>query len=135
MFVKLAACAREKVQIGAALAGDGLHAGVWSTPPTPVLRAGGRVLLCTLTDLPREIELPSVVLLGTYKPENDGECVFIVVHGSSKATHPVDVDDKTWSKGPRSRDGETLDVALGEGGARSVYSAMTASGICVNRIN
>ena len=76
MFVKLAACAREKVQIGAALAGDGLHAGVWSTPPTPVLRVGGRVLLCTLTDPPREVELPSVVLPGTYKPKNDGECVY-----------------------------------------------------------
>ena len=49
------------------------------------VKVGGCVLLCTLTDLPREIELPSVVP-GTCEPENDGETVFIIVHGSSNAT-------------------------------------------------
>ena len=52
------------------------------------VKVGGCVLLCTLTDLPREIELPSVVP-GTCEPENYGETVFIIVHGSSNAAHPV----------------------------------------------
>ena len=74
-----------------------------------MLKVGGRMLLCTLTDLRREIELPSVAPRPC-QPENDGEYVFIIVHGSSNATHPIDIDDKTWPKLSRTSDGETLGV-------------------------
>ena len=43
-----------------------------------VLKVGGRVLLCILTDLARETDLPSAVPC-TCEPENDGETVFIRV--------------------------------------------------------
>ena len=95
-----------------------MHAGAGGVPPTPVRKLGGRVLLCTLTDLPREIELPSVVP-GTCEPENDGETVFIVMHRSSNATHPVDIDDKIRPKEPCPRNGETVGAALGESGGSS----------------
>ena len=99
VFIKLVAGARETEQMAPAPGRDGLHAGAESAPPTSVRKIGGRVLLCTLTDLPREIELPSVVT-GTREPENDGETVFIVMHRSSNATYPVDIDDKTRPKEP-----------------------------------
>ena len=60
-FVKLVTGARETEQMASALGRDILHAGAWSTLPVPALKVGGRSLLCSLTDLPREIELPSVV--------------------------------------------------------------------------
>ena len=47
VFVNLVAGARETEQMASVLGRDELHAGVWSTPPTPVLRVGDRVLLCT----------------------------------------------------------------------------------------
>ena len=80
-----------------------------------VLKVGGRVLLCILTDLARETDLPSAVPC-TCEPENDGETVFIrvVMHASSNTTHLVDIDDKTRPTEPRSCDGETLGRALGE---------------------
>ena len=79
-----------------------------------MLKIGGHALLCILTDLPQEIELPSAAS-GTREPENDGETVFIVnMHVSSNATHLVDIDDKTRPTEPRSRDGETLGTSLGE---------------------
>ena len=80
MFVKLVTDARETEQMASALGRDRLHAGGWSAPPMPALNVGGHALLCTLTDLPREIELPSVVP-GTCKSESDGEFVFTVLHG------------------------------------------------------
>ena len=118
MFAKLAAGTRETEQVAFFLGRDGLHTGAWNTPPMPTLKVSGRVLLCTLTDLRREIELPSVAP-GTCEPEKDGKYVFIIVHGTSNATHPVDIDDKTRPKEPRARDGETLRVALGESGRMS----------------
>lgn len=118
MFDILVAGARETEQMAPTFGRDGLHIGVLSTPPTPALKVGGHMLLCTLTDLRREIELPSVAP-GTCEPEKDGKYVFIIVHGTSNATHPVDIDDKTRPKEPRARDGETLRVALGESGRMS----------------
>ena len=72
---KLVTAARETLQTSGV---DGLHAGAWSTLPTPVLKVRGRVLLCTLVDLPRE--LPASVP-STCEPDNDGdiETAFIVV--------------------------------------------------------
>ena len=96
VFIKLVAGALETEKM-APPGRDGLHAGAGSAPPTPVRKLGGRVLLCTLTDLPREIELPSVVT-DKCEPETNGETVFIVMHSSSNATHPVDIDDKNPAK-------------------------------------
>ena len=107
VVVKLvAAAARETEQTPGSR--DGLHGvGAWSAPPTPVLKVGGRVLLCTLADLPRE--LPAGVASGTCEPVNDGETetAFIVVHAST--TPRVDIDN-TRPKEPHtpcSDNGET----------------------------
>ncbi|KAI0001052.1 initiator tRNA phosphoribosyl transferase-domain-containing protein [Russula vinacea] len=74
-------------------------------PPTPVLKVGGRVLLCTLADLPRE--LPAGVPSGTCEPANDGETetAFIVVHASNAPR--VDIDNTRPKEPPRSDNGET----------------------------
>jgi tRNA A64-2'-O-ribosylphosphate transferase len=63
--------------------------------PTPVLKVRGRVLLCTLVDLPRE--LPASVP-STCDPDNDGEIetAFIVVYasnvtpGNTNKTSPIE---------------------------------------------
>jgi hypothetical protein len=111
--VKLVAAARETEQTAPAPGRDGLHAGAWSALPTAVLKFGGRVLLCTLADLPRELELPASVP-GPCEPPNNKETAFTVVHASSNATNPIDADDKTRPK-PRSHDGE--DTRPGAGAA------------------
>ena len=99
VVVKLVAAARKSEQTPDR---DRLH-GAWSPPPTSVLKVGGRVLLCTLADLPREHQIG---VLGTCEPDNDdGETAFIVVY-SPNATPPVDNTDKPRPKEPRSRDGE-----------------------------
>ena len=116
VVVKLVAAARETEQTALTLDSDGLDGGAWSTPPSPVLKVGGRVLLCTLADLPRQLE--PVGVPGTSEPDNDGETVFIVVHAPSNASHPADTDDKTRPKEPRSHDGQpgADAAALGESG-------------------
>lgn len=92
---------------------DGLRGGAWSTLPTPVLKVRGRVLLCTLVDLPRE--LPASVP-STGEADNDGEIetAFIVVYASNVT--PGDTN-KTSSIEPRSDDRETranTELELGE---------------------
>jgi hypothetical protein len=85
--VKLVATAREAEQTAPAPDRDGLLAGAWSAPPTAALQVGGRVLLCTVADLPRELEL----LVGVFGPcelDNEEETAFIVVHASSNVPHP-----------------------------------------------
>ena len=104
MVAKLVAATRETVQ-PTSLRSDGLHAGAWSAPPTPVLKVGGRVLLCTLADLPRELELPAGVS-STCELDNDEETAFIVVHASSNVSHSADTDDETRPEEPRFQDGE-----------------------------
>jgi hypothetical protein len=37
--------------------------GAWSVPPTPVLKVGGRVLFCTLEDLPRDLPAAAATYL------------------------------------------------------------------------
>jgi hypothetical protein len=115
VVVKLVAAARETEQTAPAPDSDGLDDGAWSTPPTPVLKVGGRVLLCALADLPRQSEPAGV--LDTSELDSDGETVFIVVHAPSNS-HPTDTDDKTQPKEPRSHDGQPgADAAvLGESG-------------------
>ena len=117
--VNLVAATRESEQ-SASPRSDGLHAGAWSAPPTPVLKVGGRMLLCTLADLPRESELLAGVP-STWEPDNGEETAFIVVHASSNASHSEDTDDKTRPEEPRSQDGEETRpgaglAALGESG-------------------
>lgn len=101
MVIKLVAAAREKEQTPGG-GDDGLH-GAWSALPTPVLKVGGRVLLCTLADLPRE--LLDGVVPGTCEPDNIdvGIAFIIVVHASNTSPPPVDTD-KTHPKEPRSHD-------------------------------
>ena len=103
------------------------------------------MLLCILTDLPREIELSSAVP-GTREPENDGETVFIVMHASSSnATHLVDIDDKTRPTEPRSREGDTLGTALGESARHvpckllrmhtSLWEEVRSKSLCVSAVS
>jgi len=118
VVVKLVAAARETEQTAPAPDGDGLDDGAWSTPPTPVLKVGGRVLLCNPADLPRQIERAGV--LGTIEPDSDEETVIIVVHApSNAASHPADADDKTQPKEPRSHDGRPGADAAARGGGTS----------------
>ena len=114
--VKLVAAARETEQTAPASDSDGLDDGAWSTPPTPVLKVGGRVLVCTLADLPRQLEPAGVP--GTSEPDSDGETVFIVVHAPSNSSHSADTDDKNQPKEPRSLDGQpgADAAAIGESG-------------------
>jgi tRNA A64-2'-O-ribosylphosphate transferase len=73
--------------------------------PTPVLKVRGRVLLCALVDLPRE--LPASVP-STCEPDNDGEIeetAFIVVNASNVT--PGDTDKTSPIEQPRSSDRET----------------------------
>lgn len=66
---------------------DGLLFGAsWRAPPTPVQKVGGRVLLCALTDLPRDLPVDVPGMCG---PEDDGETAFVVVYASDDA--PGDV--------------------------------------------
>jgi tRNA A64-2'-O-ribosylphosphate transferase len=81
--------------------------------PTPVLKVRGRLLLCTVVDLPRELpaNVPSA-----YEPDNDGEIetAFIVVYASNIT--PGDTD-KTSPIEPRSDDsrGTRANTELGLG--------------------
>ncbi|KAF8504614.1 hypothetical protein F5888DRAFT_1657161, partial [Russula emetica] len=83
---------------------------------TPVLKVRGRLLLCTLVDLPRE--LPASVP-STCEPDNDREIetAFIVVYTSNRVTPGGDTD-KTSAIEPHSDDRETRAntelVGLGE---------------------
>ena len=109
MVVKLVTAAREKQQTSSV---DGLHGGEWNTLPTPVLKVRGRVLLCALMDLPRE--LPASVS-STCEPDNDGEIetAFIVVYASNAAPGSTDTPPIEL----RSDDRETRakpDLELGE---------------------
>jgi tRNA A64-2'-O-ribosylphosphate transferase len=74
--------------------------------PTPVLKVRGRVLLCTLVDLPRE--LPASVP-STRATNNDGEIetAFIVVYASTSNATPGDTDKTSPVVEPRSDDRET----------------------------
>jgi tRNA A64-2'-O-ribosylphosphate transferase len=102
VVVKLVTAARETKQTSGI---DGLHGGTWSTLPTPVLKVRGRVLLCALVDLPRE--LPASVP-STCEPDNDGEIeetAFIVVYASNVT--PGDTDKASSMEEPRSDDWET----------------------------
>ncbi|KAI0279088.1 initiator tRNA phosphoribosyl transferase [Russula aff. rugulosa BPL654] len=116
---ELLACSREDVEavvvkLVTAVRGtqqtsgvDGLHdGGAWSMLPTPVLKVRGRVLLCTLVDLPRE--LPASVP-STCAPNNDGEIetAFIVVYASTSNATPGDTDKTSPVVEPRSDDRET----------------------------
>ena len=127
VVVKLVAAAQETEQTASAPDNDGLDDGAWSTPPTPILKVGGRVLLCTPADLPRQPERASV--LGSSEPDSDGETVFIVVHEPSNASHPADTDDKTQPKEPRSHDGQPdADAAVRGGGTSRVLRMNLPSG-------
>ena len=114
LVAKLVAAARETEQTALAPDSDGLDGGAWSTPPSPVLKVGGRVLLCTPADLPRQLEPAGVP--DTSESDSDGETVFIVVHAPSNSSHTADTDDKTPPKVPRSHDGQpgADAAALGE---------------------
>ncbi|KAF8491620.1 initiator tRNA phosphoribosyl transferase [Russula emetica] len=112
VVVKLVTAARETRQTSGV---DGLHGEAWSTLPTPVLKVRGRVLLCTLVDLPRELP---VSVPSTCEPDNDGEIetAFIVVYTSNRVTPGGDTD-KTSPIEPRSDDRETranTELELGE---------------------
>ena len=104
LVVKLvAAAARETEQTSGSR--DEVHeVGAWSAPPAPVLKVGGRVLLCSAADLPRE--LPAGVP-GTCEPDNDGETenAFIVVHASNAP--PVYIDNTRPKVPPRADNGNT----------------------------
>ncbi|KAH9966288.1 tRNA A64-2'-O-ribosylphosphate transferase [Russula compacta] len=67
---------------------EGFYAS-WSTPPTPVQKVGGRVLLCALADLPKD--LPAS-LSSACEPDNDEETAFVVVYTS---VAPPDYTDKS----------------------------------------
>ena len=116
VVVKLVPTARETEQKAPAPGRDGLEDAGWSTPPMPVLKVGGRVLLCTPADLPRQLEPAGVPR--TSDPDSDGEMVFIVVQAPSNTSHPADTNDKTPPKEPRSQDGQpgADAAALGESG-------------------
>ncbi len=101
MVVKLVATAREMEQTSGR---EGPRGGTaWNTLPTPVLKVGGRMLLCSLTDLPRE--LPADIP-GTCEPDNDGETetAFIVVYASNATPGDTDVTPSTT---PCSDDGDS----------------------------
>ena len=125
VVAKLVAATRESEQ-PASPRSDGLHAGAWGAPPTPVLKVGGRVLLCTLADLPRELELPAGVS-STCEPDNDEETAFIVVHTSSNASHSADTDDKAQPEEPRFQDGDETRPGAG-------LAALGESGRCTSRV-
>jgi tRNA A64-2'-O-ribosylphosphate transferase len=81
VVAKLVVAARETE--GPPPSRDGLlHGASWKAPPTPVRKVGGRVLLCALTDLPRDLP---VDVPGTCGPEDDGETAFVVVYASDDA--------------------------------------------------
>ncbi|KAI0295302.1 initiator tRNA phosphoribosyl transferase-domain-containing protein [Russula brevipes] len=66
--------------------------GAWSAPPTPVLKVGGRVLFCTLGDLPRGLPVSSRIPGPCEREQDDddddeGEISFIVVGTSDAATN------------------------------------------------
>jgi tRNA A64-2'-O-ribosylphosphate transferase len=63
----------------------------WSVPPTPVLKVGGRVLFCTLEDLPRDLPVSSSNIPGPREREDDeAEISFIIVGASDAATNDAD---------------------------------------------
>jgi tRNA A64-2'-O-ribosylphosphate transferase len=111
VVVKLVAAARKTEQTSGR---EGLvHGGAWSASPTPVLKVGGRVLLCALADLPRELP---VSVSGTCEPDNDreAEIAFIVVYASNVT--PGDTNKIP----PRSDDRETRPNSTpGENGGTS----------------
>ena len=114
VVIKLVAAARKTEQTSGR---EGLvHAAAWSASPTPVLKVGGRVLLCALEDLPRELP---VGIPGTCKPDNDGEAeiAFIVVYASNVTSGDT---NQTPPTEPRSDDRETRQSStLGENGGTS----------------
>jgi len=60
----------------------------WQVTPSPVLRVGGRVLLCSLTDLPRD--LPVRIPSPCGSEADDGETAFVIVYASD--TSPGDTN-------------------------------------------
>ncbi len=68
----------------------------WRALPTPVLKVGGRVLLCTLSDLPRDLRSGGVP--GPCGPEDDGETAFVVVDASDAAPGDTDQPPSTEAR-------------------------------------
>jgi tRNA A64-2'-O-ribosylphosphate transferase len=88
----------------------------WRTPPTPVLKVGGRVLLCAVADLPRD--LPSCVP-GASDTHLQGETAFVIVDESDAP--PDDTDNRPPPEVLRSINGAAArpDEAPGESGNSS----------------
>jgi len=87
LVVKLVSAARDAGQTSG---GDGFHDVEWSVCPIPVLKVGGRVLLCVVADPPRDVDLPASILGSCESDDDDdddddGEIAFIVVGRTSDA--------------------------------------------------
>ena len=94
---------------GGAGGGGGLR-GTWSSTPAPVMKVDGRVLLCSLADLPRDLPVGIPGRSGTTE-----ETAFVIVDESDAPS------DDTHARGgslirPNDADAPSDGAALGESG-------------------
>lgn len=87
----------------------GAGGGVWSSTPAPVMKVGGRVLLCSLADLPRDLLARVPSPSGTAE-----EIAFVIIDESdapmddNDARHPAPTRSASAASGP----GESEDTPL-----------------------
>jgi tRNA A64-2'-O-ribosylphosphate transferase len=95
--VELLACPRDTIEelvarlVATATrrdADDGGPRGVWRAPPTPIAKVGGRVMLCAVEDLPRDLPVDIPGNCG----DNQEEVAFVVIVDESDAAPPNQTD-------------------------------------------
>ncbi|KAH9975564.1 initiator tRNA phosphoribosyl transferase [Lactifluus volemus] len=95
--VELLACPRDTIEelvarlVATATrrdADDGGPRGAWRAPPTPITKVGGRVMLCAVEDLPRELPVDIPGNCG----DNQEEVAFVVIVDESDAAPPNQTD-------------------------------------------
>jgi tRNA A64-2'-O-ribosylphosphate transferase len=114
-----AAAARESER-SAAGGESGHHGhGAWRALPTPVTKVGGRVLLCAVEDLPRDLPVDlHVDLLGTSDDDNTRreKTAFVIVDESDTRQPDDRADETTLPPEPEGRSLANVVEALRENG-------------------
>ena len=95
-------------QVGASAGGP---QGAWGSTPAPIMKIGGRVLLCSLADLPQD--LPSGVPSPSGTTE---ETAFVIVDDSESDAPPDDTDSRRPASTRSNGADAPSDAALGESG-------------------
>ncbi|KAH9072783.1 initiator tRNA phosphoribosyl transferase [Lactarius deliciosus] len=83
--------------------------GAWRSTPVPVTKVGGRVLLCSLADLPRDLQ---AILPGP--PGTTEETAFVIVDDSESDLPPDDTDARCPAPTSSNGAGAPSDAAPGD---------------------